>query len=102
MEKKNRIPRIGDIRKIAENHFARYGNKLTFGQALTYYYRNAGEDTDNISSARPDDFLSDDDFLKYIDNCFVFQADRIISSGFSDGGRGRKSLRHSVSGKMML
>lgn len=90
MEKKNRIPRIGDIRKIAENHFARYGNKLTFGQALTYYYRNAGEDTDNISSARPDDFLSDDDFLKYIDNCFVFQADRIISSGFPDGERGEK------------
>lgn len=90
MEKSDRIPRIGDIRKIAENHFERYGHKMTFVQALAYYYRNAGEDRGYISFDRPGDFLPDDEFLKYIDNCFVFQADRIISSGFPDGGRGKK------------
>ena len=81
MGENRQLPRIGDIRKIAEDYFIRHGRRLTFRQALLYYRKAEVQDSDHSNPGRPDDFLKDDDFRQYIDNGIVFQADQIIRNG---------------------
>ena len=83
MGKDKQQPRIGDIRKIAEEYFIRHGRRLTFRQALLYYRNNGGQYVPSGSFVKPDDFLPDDAFVKYIDNGIIFQADQIVQSGYT-------------------
>ena len=83
MGKDKQQPRIGDIRKIAEEYFIRHGRRLTFRQALLYYRNNGGQYVPSGSFVKPDDFLPDNAFVKYIDNGIIFQADQIVQSGYT-------------------
>ena len=83
MGKDKQQPRIGDIRKIAEEYFIRHGRRLTFRQALLYYRNNGGQYMPSGSFVKPDDFLPDNAFVKYIDNGIIFQADQIVQSGYT-------------------
>ena len=83
MGKDKQQPRIGDIRKIAEEYFIRHGRRLTFRQALLYYRNNGGQYMLSGSFVKPDDFLPDNAFVKYIDNGIIFQADQIVQSGYT-------------------
>ena len=83
MGKDKQQPRIGDIRKIAEEYFIRHGRRLTFRQALLYYRNNGGQYVPSGSFVQPDDFLPDKAFGKYIDNGIIFQADQIVQSGYT-------------------
>ena len=49
MGNNRQLPRIGDIRKIAEDYFIRHGRRLTFRQALLYYQKN-GEPVSHMPS----------------------------------------------------
>lgn len=95
MGKDKQQPRIGDIRKIAEEYFIRHGRRLTFRQALLYYRNNGGQYVPSGSFVKPDDFLPDNAFVKYIDNGIIFQAD------IPEKSMGRNLFR-SASGKMIL
>lgn len=81
MGENRQIPRIGDIRKIAEEYFIKHGRRLTFREALLYYQKTDRQEPDLGSIGRPEDFLADDDFRQYIDNGIVFQAEQIIRNG---------------------
>ena len=50
MGKDKQQPRIGDIRKIAEEYFIRHGRRLTFRQALLYYRNYSDKSTIPIFS----------------------------------------------------
>ena len=91
MGKNKQLPRIGDIRKIAEDYFIRHGRRLTFRQALLYYQKNGDQYLPSADFVKVDDFLSDNDFMEYIDNGIVFQTDQIIQSGYAGEAYGRKS-----------
>ena len=91
MGKNKQLPRIGDIRKIAEDYFIRHGRRLTFRQALLYYQKNGDQYLPSADFVKVDDFLSDNDFMEYIDNGIVFQTDQIIQSGYAGEANGRKS-----------
>ena len=92
MGNNRQLPRIGDIRKIAEDYFIRHGRRLTFRQALLYYQKNGDQYLSSADSAKPDDFLPDDDFMEYIDNGIIFQTDQIIQSGYAGETYGRKAV----------
>ena len=101
MGKDKQQPRIGDIRKIAEEYFIRHGRRLTFRQALLYYRNNGGQYMPSGSFVKPDDFLPDNAFVKYIDNGIIFQADQIFKADIPEKSMGRNLFR-SASGKMIL
>ena len=92
MGKDKQQPRIGDIRKIAEEYFIRHGRRLTFRQALLYYRNNGGQYVPSGSFVKPDDFLPDNAFVKYIDNGIIFQADQIVQSGYTGKIYGKESV----------
>ena len=81
MGENERLPRIGDIRKIAEEYFRKHSSRLTFRRALLYYQKMEKQYSDCGNPECPNDFLEDDDFRQYIDNGIVFQADQIIRNG---------------------
>lgn len=92
MRKMDENPRLGDIRRVSEEYYHKYGRAVSFRKALQRCMKNPGIHRESFLCTRQEELLTDEEFQKWIDNITVFHTDAILGNLQSENIPGRAAF----------